>query len=124
VPTTGRFITGLNPAGLFDPGPLTPQTARIFATVIYANCYGFALTVVLTMGRALLNQRVPLRMQGRVFAAQSVLSNLVAIVPVMAAALMADAVGVAPVLVLTGVGALLAALWTRAQASRVVPARV
>jgi MFS family permease len=122
VPATGRFITGLNPLGAFDPGPLTGQSARIAATVIYANCYGFALTVVLTMGRVLLNQRIPIRMQGRVFAAQSVLANLVAIVPVVAAALIADAVGVAPVFVLAGIGALLAAVWTRAQASRVVPA--
>ena len=39
-------------------------------TIIYANIYGFALTVVMTMGRVLLNERVPLEMQGRVFAAQ------------------------------------------------------
>lgn len=122
VPATARMLFDFNPLGLFEPGPLTDQSARVAATVVYANCYGFALTIVLTMGRVLLNQRVPVQMQGRIFAAQSVLSNLTAIVPVLAAGILADAVGVAPVLVAGGVVALLAAGWSRAQSSRVVPA--
>jgi hypothetical protein len=59
-------------------------------------------------------------MQGRVFAAQAVLANLTAIVPVLIASLLADAVGVAPVLVAAGVLALLAALWSEARGSRAV----
>jgi MFS-type transporter involved in bile tolerance (Atg22 family) len=59
-----------------------------------------------------------------VFAAQSVLSNLVAIVPVVLAGLLADAIGVEPVLVSAGVIALLAAAWSQARSSRVVPAVV
>jgi hypothetical protein len=62
-------------------------------------------------------------MQGRIFAAHAVLSNLAAIVPVLAAGLMADAIGVEPVLVAGGIVALSAAVWSRAQGSRVVPAR-
>jgi hypothetical protein len=89
-------------------------------TVVFGNFYGFALTVVLTMGRALLNERIPVAMQGRVFAAQSILSNLVAIVPVVLASLLADAIGVAPVLISAGVGALLAAAWSRARSSRTI----
>jgi hypothetical protein len=60
-------------------------------------------------------------MQGRVFAAQSVLANLVAIVPVGLAGLAADALGVEPVMVCAGVGALLAAAWSHARGSRVIP---
>jgi predicted MFS family arabinose efflux permease len=123
VPATARFVTDLNPFGLFDPGPLTDRAARIAATIVYANCYGFALTVVVTMGRAILNHRIPLQMQGRVFAAQNVLSNLIAILPVIVAGLLADAVGVGPVLVVAGCAALAAALWSRLETSRVVPAR-
>jgi hypothetical protein len=72
----------------------------------------------------LLNERVPIAMQGRVFAAQSILSNLVAIVPVVLASLVADAVGVAPVLVCAGIAALLAAAWSRARSSRTLAASV
>jgi hypothetical protein len=72
------------------------------------------------MGRALINERVQLAMQGRVFAAQSILTNLVAIVPVLLAGLVADAIGVAPVLICAGIGAILAAAWSQARSSRVV----
>jgi MFS family permease len=120
VPASAEVIASLDPAGVFSAGPLNDQSARILATLIYANAYGFSLTVVMTMGRVLLNERIPLRMQGRIFAAQSVLANLTAILPVVLAGLLADAVGVAPVLVLAGLGALAAAAWTQMRSSRAV----
>jgi MFS family permease len=120
VPASAAFFTGLDPLGSFSAGPLNDQAARICVTVFYASVYGFALTVVLTMGRVLINERVPLTMQGRVFAAQAVLTNLVAIVPVLLASLAADALGVEPVLVVAGIAALLAAVWSHARSSRVV----
>ena len=121
VPGSARIVESSDPLGVFSAGPLNNQSARIFATVVYANVYGFALTVVMTMGRVLLNERIPLTMQGRIFAAQAVLSNLAAIAPVVLAGLVADAVGVEPVLICAGVGALLAAAWSQARSSRVVP---
>ena len=102
---------------------MNEQAARIAVTVVFANVYGFAITVVLTMGRVLLNERVPLRMQGRIFAAQSILSNLTAIVPIVVAGLLADTAGVQPVLILAGIAALLAAGWSQARSSR-IPAPV
>lgn len=122
VPASADVLESIDPAALFSAGPLNEQAARILVTIFYANVYGFSLTVVLTMGRVLLNERVPLAMQGRVFAAQAVLANLVAIGPVVAAGFAADAVGVEPVLVCAGVGALLAAAWSQARSSRIVPA--
>ncbi len=111
-------------ASMFEGvGPMNEQAARIAVTVVFANVYGFALTVVLTMGRVLLNERVPLRMQGRIFAAQSILSNLTAIVPIVVAGLLADTAGVQPVLILAGIAALLAAGWSQARSSR-IPAPV
>jgi hypothetical protein len=121
VPPAGEAIEGSNPLGIFDPGPLNQQVARIAATIIFANMYGFSLTVVMTMGRVLLNERIPQEMQGRVFAAQTVLANLVAIVPVAVSGLIADAVGVEPVLIVAGICALLAAAWSQARSSRVIP---
>jgi hypothetical protein len=121
VPAAGDMIENSDPLGIFSAGPLNQQTARILATVIFANMYGYSLTVVMTMGRVLLNERVPHEMQGRVFAAQTVLANLVAIVPVAASGLIADAVGVEPVLIVAGICALLAAAWSQARSSRVIP---
>jgi MFS family permease len=113
-------LQSLNPLGLFGDGPLDERAARIAMTVVYANVYGFGLTIVLTMGRVLINERVQLAMQGRVFAAQSILTNLVAIIPVVLAGLLADAIGVQPVLICAGIGAILAAAWSQARSSRVV----
>ncbi len=123
VPLSGRIIEDIDPAGLFSSGPLNEKVARIAATIVYANVYGFAYTVVITMGRVLIYERIPHDMQGRVFAAQSVLANLLAIVPVLLAGVLADAVGVAPVLIAGGLVAVLAAAWTQMQSSRAVPAR-
>jgi MFS family permease len=120
VPVSGDFLLSWDPLGVFSAGPLNEQSARIVMTILYGNIYGFALTVVLTMGRVLLNERIPLAMQGRVFAAQAVLTNLVAIAPVVLASLVADAMGVAPVLICAGIAALLAAGWSKARSSRVV----
>ncbi len=122
VGSTGRLILSVDPLGLFTSGPLDEQAARMIATVVYANGYGFSLTVVLTMGKVLLNERIPLAMQGRVFAAQAVLANLTAIVPVVLAGLLADAIGVAAVLILAGFGAIFAAAWLQARSSRIVVA--
>ena len=123
VPAAAEVIQGLDPFGLFAEDALGQKGARIFVTVLFGNAYGFALTVVLTMGRALINERIPVAMQGRVFAAQSILSNLVAIVPVVLASLVADAAGVVPVLICAGVAALLAAAWSKARSSRMASGR-
>ena len=121
VATTAEVFQALDPVGLFGGSMLGERGARIAATILYANVYGFALTLVLTMGRVLINERIPVAMQGRVFAAQAILANLVAIAPVVLAGLIADTVGVQPVLICAGSAALLAALWSKARSSRSVP---
>jgi Major Facilitator Superfamily len=119
VGRSADLLQSIDPLGVFSNGPLDEKAARIIMTVVYANLYGFALTIVLTMGRVLINERVPWEMQGRIFAAQAVLANLIAIVPVILAGLLADTIGVQPVLILAGVGAILAAIWSQARSSRV-----
>ena len=83
VPASADLLESVDPTGIFSA--IGGSAPRIAVTIIYANIYAFALTVVLTMGRTLLNERVPREMQGRVFAAQTVLANLVAIAPVVLA---------------------------------------
>jgi predicted MFS family arabinose efflux permease len=119
VPESADLMRSFDPVGIFSDGRLDERAARIIMTILYANLYGFSLTIVLTMGRALINERVPWEMQGRVFAAQSVLSNLCAIIPVVLAGLVADTIGVQPVLIAAGVGAILTAIWSQMRSSRV-----
>lgn len=120
VPSMADFIRSLDPIGIFSESLAGDRGARILATIVFANLFLFSLTVVMTMGKVLINERIPLQMQGRVFAAQAVLANLTAIVPVLLAGLLADAVGVEYVLVTAGVCALLAAAWSHIRSSRVV----
>ena len=120
VPAMAGFIRSLDPIGLFNDNLAGDKGARILATILFANLFCFSLTVVMTMGKVLINERIPLQMQGRVFAAQAVLANLTAIVPVLLAGLLADAIGVDFVLICAGVGALLAAAWSHIRSSRVV----
>jgi hypothetical protein len=61
---------------------------------------------------------VPLPMQGRVFAAQTVLSNLASIVPLLLAGALADWLGVSPVLIAVAVAVLVVALWSAFQLVR------
>ncbi|HLG11648.1 MAG TPA: MFS transporter [Dehalococcoidia bacterium] len=120
VGSSADVLQSLDPLNAFSEGPLNEQAARIAMTVTYANIYGFGLTIVVTMGRVLINERVHLAMQGRIFAAQSILTNLVAIVPVVLAGFLADSIGVEPVLICAGIGAILAAAWSQARSSKVV----
>ena len=93
----GRSLQDLNPFGAFDPGPFGDGTARIIVTAAIASALAFAFTFLNVIARTILNQRIPHEMQGRVFAGQTVLTNLASIPPILAAGLLADVIGVTPV---------------------------
>jgi MFS family permease len=99
VPQAASALESVNPLGIFDPGPFGQRAARVMVTAAFASAAGFAYSMVVVAARALLNERIPVQVQGRVFAAQSVLSNLASIVPLLLAGVLADWVGVAPVLI-------------------------
>jgi MFS family permease len=111
VPQSARLLENQNPLGLFSPGPFGTTAARVMVTLVFAGMTGFAYSVVNVAGRSLLNERVPVPMQGRVFAAQTVLSNLASIVPLLLAGALADWWGVSPVLIAIAVAVLVIALW-------------
>lgn len=98
----GRTLEGWNLLGAFDPGPFGEGTARIIITGVLAAGLAFAFTFVNVVGRSIVNQRIPQEMQGRVFAAQTVLTNLASIPPILLTGLMADAIGVTPVFFFVG----------------------
>jgi len=99
----GRMLEGWNVLGMFDPGPFGEGTARIMMTAVLATLLAFAFTFVNVVGRSIVNRRIPQEMQGRVFAAQTVLTNLASIPPILLTGLLADAIGVTPVFFFIGV---------------------
>jgi MFS family permease len=118
VPQSASLLENQNLFGLFSPGPFGTTAARIMVTLVFAGMTGFAYSMVNVAGRSLLNERVPVPMQGRVFAAQTVLSNLASIVPLLLAGALADWLGVSPVLIAVAVAVLLIALWSAFQTMR------
>ena len=121
VPQSARLLENQNPLGLFSPGPFGTTAARVMVTLFFAGLTGFAYSVVNVAGRSLLNERVPVPMQGRVFAAQTVLSNLASIVPLLLAGALADWWGVSPVLIVVAVAVLVIALWGAFETMRTSP---
>jgi MFS family permease len=113
VPLFGDALASANPAGLFDPGPFGEGTARIMISSVLGAWLAFAFTFVNIVGRSVINERMPREMQGRVFAGQTVLTNLASIAPILLTGLLADVIGVSPVFFLVAVVcAMLAAYYT------------
>jgi MFS family permease len=112
------LLESQNPFGVFDPGPLGEQAARVIVTLLFASVAGFAYSVVNVAARSLLHERIPIRMQGRVFAAQTVLSNLASIVPLILAGALADLVGVTPVFIVVAAAIFALAAWNALQSTR------
>lgn len=99
----GRTLESWNLFGLFDPGPFGEGTARIMITMVMAALLAFVFTFLNIVGRSIVNERIPREMQGRVFAALTVLSNLASIPPVLLTGILADVVGVTFVLFFVGI---------------------
>jgi MFS family permease len=119
----GRSLEDVNPFGVFDPGPFGDGTARIIATAAIASALAFAFTFLNVIARTILNQRIPRDMQGRVFAGQTVLTNLASIPPILAAGLLADIIGVTPVFFFMAILVAVLAAYFAAR-NQAMPARV
>lgn len=123
VPALAALISDANPLGLFAPGPLSDTSARIIITGLLAAGLAFAYTFLNIVGRSVVNERIPQDMQGRVFAAQTVLINLASIPPILLAGVLADALSVTAVFFVVGIVCGLLALFYTAR-NIAAPARV
>jgi MFS family permease len=103
VRSLGDRLEAWNLLGLFNPGPFGEGSARILITMALAAALAFAFTFVNVVARSIVNERIPRDMQGRIFAAQSVLTNLTSIPPILLTGLVADIAGVPPVFFVVGV---------------------
>jgi MFS family permease len=83
--------------------------------MVLAALLAFAFTFVNVVARSTVNERIPRDMQGRIFAAQSVLTNLASIPPILLTGALADVFGVTPVFFFVGVGAGIGALFFAAR---------
>jgi|CXWL01.1.fsa_nt_gi MFS family permease len=92
----GDGLQSLNPLGIFDPGPFGDTTARIMISSLLGPVLAFSFTFLNIAARTIVNERIPREMQGRVLAAQSVLTNLASIPPILLTGLFADVIGIPP----------------------------
>ena len=115
VPFAG-LLEDANPLGAFDPGPFGETTARIVVTIFFSAITAFSFSVLGVASRSLVNERLPIEVQGRVFAAQVVLTNLASIPPILLAGLLSELFGVEPIMFLTMTILVGAAAWSLARA--------
>lgn len=71
---------------------------------------GFAYAIVSVSGQTVLNDRVPLHLQGRVLSTQAAMAAILSSVPVLIAGALGDAIGVMPVMTLLAVAIGIAAI--------------
>src|SRR3990172_5527547 len=111
----GDGLQSLNPFGIFEPGPFGETSARIIISSVLGPVLAFSFTFVNIVARTIVNERIPREMQGRVLAAQSGLTNLASIPPILLTGFLADVVGVQPVFFFVAVGCGLLALYYAAR---------
>ncbi|MEX1254973.1 MAG: MFS transporter [Dehalococcoidia bacterium] len=113
----GSWLEAMNAFGMFDPGPFGDTSARIILTAIFSSAAAFSFSVLGVASRSIVQQRMPMELQGRIFAAQNVLINLASIPPILLAGLLAEVFTVEAVLFLFVIIMVGAAGWAFARAA-------
>ena len=116
VDATVGTLFGFSDQGL---GPLPDISAKSQMVMLIAFPLGFALSVVNVAANVVLNERVPLLMQGRIFSVQSLMSSLASIAPLLVGGALAEVVDVRIVLALAPL--LLVYAWAYAQWGKADP---
>jgi MFS family permease len=98
----------------FDPGIGFVErevgvSSVITITMLLAIPLGFAFTLLSVASRVVINEQAPPEAQGRVFAVQGALADLVSLPPLLAAGIAADAVGERPTLLVAAIATVVAA---------------
>jgi MFS family permease len=83
---------------------------HLLLSVGMITAVGFSLAPIILPSRAILEERPPAEMRGRVISTQLALGNAAAIVPLLLGGTLADAVGLQPVMAFVALLALLAGL--------------
>lgn len=92
--------------------PLGTQSARVIVAATLAAPLGFAYSLTGVSARAVLHERAPAAMRGRIFAIVGVLISITSIIPLIIAGALADIFGIRVVVVLVSISALAAAFYS------------
>lgn len=119
IDVVSALLQRLGPFGwLLANGPLGYRDGRLGTALLLAAPLGFGLSMVQVAANTLLHERVPLAMQGRVFALQGAVKNAAAIAPLIVLGGLASLLGdVRPVLVVTALLVLSLALYGAARSA-------
>lgn len=123
-----RWLTSLNLLGVYDPGPLgrgplAHSDNQLGTVMCLAVPLGFSFSVVQVAANTFMNERIPLAMQGRIFALQGAIKNAAAIVPLLALGGLASLVGVRPVLIVAPLLILFFAIYGASKSARLAAGR-
>lgn len=120
IDVVSAVLQRLGPFGwLLTNGPLSYRDGRLGTALLLAAPLGFGLSMVQVAAHTLLHERVPLAMQGRVFALQGAVKNAAAIVPLLVLGGLTSLLGdVRPVLVITALLVLSLALYGAARSAQ------
>jgi hypothetical protein len=94
--------------------PVSNLAARVCVVVVFSAVATFSFSVLGVSSRSLVHERMPVGLQGRIFAAQHVLANLASIGPILFVGLLAEVFSVEPVMLLMVAVILAVAGWTAA----------
>jgi hypothetical protein len=95
--------------------PFDLTAARVTMVILFSTASTFSFSVLGVSSRSLVHERMPVDLQGRIFAAQHVLANLASIGPILFVGLLASVFAVEPVMLLMVAIMLLVAGWTAAR---------
>jgi MFS family permease len=118
-----ELLRRLDPLKLYSGplswGPLDHADGRLGTALILAVPLGFGFSMVQVAAHTLLHERVPLEMQGRVFALQGAVKNATAILPLLVLGGLASLVGdVRPVMIVAALLILFLALYGGARSAQ------
>jgi MFS family permease len=94
------------------------STGMTFTTMAIALGLGLGFALIGIPAQTMLQERTPHKVRGRVFAAQFFMANLLSIPPMLFAGTLADRIGIPPVVLITAIAILLAAVWALWWAAR------
>jgi MFS family permease len=110
VEPLASFLAGYGALSWLDDVSIGNFDGAGVLAMLFALPLGFGFATVTVAANTVINERISLRLQGRVQATQSAMSAVAASLPVVAAGFLADWIGVVPVIAMVAIGIGLAAI--------------
>lgn len=116
IELVGSVIQNINPFSDLPLGWLPlPSLDVMVASLVLAAPLGFAYALVSVSARAVLHERAPREMRGRILSAQIMLGAAASLIPIVLAGLLAHVFGVRAVIALTAAALMAGGLYARYQ---------